>query len=275
MDSWTIEEPTELALGAVESVKIRLVAGHVDVVGTDGEARLEVTELVGPPLIVTLEDGRLVVTYDDLSWQGLFSWGRLHRRRTAVLSLAVPHSCPVQLGVVSASAIVSGMSGETSVRSVSGDVTLDGVSAAVSANTVSGNVETEALDGPLHFKTVSGHLTIAHGSTGQLRAKTVSGDVTADVDLSPGGRIGIESVSGDVRLRLAESVGAKVDLASISGHLDSAFEGLDSGERPGRRSRRGAIGDGSGSIHARTVSGSVALLRRPGPGTEDDTRSAE
>ncbi|CAN5282787.1 DUF4097 family beta strand repeat-containing protein [soil metagenome] len=265
MDRWIVDEPQVLELGAVRSLRIRVVAGDVDVVGTDGPARLEVHDIEGPPLQVTLSGGELVITYDDLAWPSLLSWiERRHLRRVS-LSVAVPRLCPVELGVVSASAIVSGIAGDTSVRSVSGTVALDGVRAPVSANTVSGNVETRSLHGPLRFKTVSGDLTVVDGASEVLRARTVSGDITIDLDVCAGGAVDLDSVSGDVIVRLPETVGLDVDLASTSGHLDCAFGGLTEVAKPGRRRLQGRVGDGTGRLHGRTVSGDIALLRRSGP----------
>ncbi len=93
--------------------------------------------MTGQPLVVSHSDGTLTVSYEDLSWDGLLGWLRPDRT-AATITITVPKDCPVQLGVVTASAIVSGISAATSVKSVSGGITLDGVTGAVDARTVSG-----------------------------------------------------------------------------------------------------------------------------------------
>lgn len=72
-----INNPETLEFDAVSDLRVRLVRGHVDVVGTDGPPRVEVHEIDGDPLVVTHDDGHLEVGYEDLgsvfdfeSWSG-------------------------------------------------------------------------------------------------------------------------------------------------------------------------------------------------------------
>jgi hypothetical protein len=270
MEQWRIEQPQTLDLTGVRRLAVRLVAGSVDVVGrpapggapdaADTAARVEVTQADGP-LLVTLDGDTLVVAHERLTWAGLLDWvGGAEAR--AVVSVAVPAGCPVEVGVVSADAVVSGVAAPTTVKSVSGDVTLDGVRADVTARTVSGHLETRGLAGALRFTTVSGDLTVVDGSSRHVRAETVSGQVTLDLDLPDGGRVELSSVSGDLTLRLPEAAGLQVDVKTLSGDLDSAFDGLTAERKPGRTTLRGRVGSGSAVLQAKTVSGDVTLLPR-------------
>ena len=261
MTSWTISEPTELDFDRVKALRVRIVAGSVNVVGTDDAARLEVTELEGPPLLATLEDGELVVTYEDVSWRGILSWVTSGTRH-ATVSLAVPWDCSVQLGVVTASATVSGIHGRTSVKSVSGEVTLEGLTDTVEAETISGALQTRSLAGDLRFSTVSGDLTVVDGSSNELRANSVSGDVTLDIDLMSGGRVDLTSISGHIQVRVPHDSGLHVELGSASGSVGSAFDGLSGEQVPGGRRIEGVLGSGAGALRASTVSGDVTVLRR-------------
>jgi uncharacterized protein YaiE (UPF0345 family) len=261
MTRWTISEPTELTLDPAKVLRVRIVAGSVNVVGTDDTARLEVNELEGPPLQVSLQDGELVVTYDDLSWRGLLSWVT-SRRRKATISLAVPWDCSVQLDVVTAAATVAGIHGRTSVKSLSGPVTLEGLTDTVEAETVSGDLETKSLAGDLRFSTVSGDLTVVDGSSNVLRANSVSGDLTLDMDPARAAEIELNSISGDLRVRLPHSTDVQVDIASAAGRLDTAFGGLSYERMPDNHRLGGTLGKGSGRLVASTVSGDIALLRR-------------
>jgi len=263
MDRWTVQEPTQIELDAVRRVEVRIVSGHVEVVGGDGPPRLEVSSIEGPPLHVRLADGVLEVSYEDLSWRGLMEWLRQERRR-AVVSIAVPRECEVELGVVTASALAAGVHGRIAVKSVSGEVVLDGVGSRVTAHTVSGNVESRGLRGELDFKTVSGDLTVVDARSGAVRAKTVSGDLTVDLHAVGEGGIELDSVSGDITLRLPGDADLAVDVRSTSGKLGSAFDGLAQDRQPGQRRLEGTLGEGAGRLRARTVSGDVALLRRVG-----------
>lgn len=267
MQEWRIETPQSLDLEGVQRLQVRLVAGSIDVVGRTedadaGAAHVEVTEVDGP-LVVKVEDGTLVISHERLTWGGLFDWGD-RGRACAVVSLSVPANCPIELGVVSADAVVSGIEADrTKVKSVSGDVTLDGVRSDISAQTVSGDLESRQLAGTLAFKTVSGDLTVVAGTSDSVRAETVSGDVTLDLDLQRDGRIDVSSVSGDLTLRLPESTGLTVDVKSMSGELDSALVGLTTERKPASSRLRGRIGDGAGALRVKTLSGDVTILARP------------
>lgn len=293
MERWTVEEPATYTLDEVSSLKVRLVRGHVDVVGTDGPPTVEVHEVEGDPLVVSNDGGRLEVGYEDLGsvfdfestsgkealqgmgealrellhegrtgqdWAARFSW--FGRRRRAVVSIAVPRQCPVRLNVVSASAVVAGLDDQAKIKSVSGDITLDGLSGDVDAHTVSGALEAQGLAAALTFATVSGDLTVVEATSARIEGHTVSGDLTADVDLADGGKLDLGSVSGDVTLRLAQSTAAKVHVLTTSGNTTSGFDELRTQRSPGKRSIEGVLGDGRGRVDVKTVSGDVHLLPR-------------
>jgi Putative adhesin len=262
---WRIDSPQSLDLEGVRRLNVRMVAGSIDVVGSSeaagtGGAHIEVSKLDGA-LTVTLEGDTLTIAHERLTWGGLLEWVGNHKA-SAVVSVSVPDACPVELGVVSAEAVVSGITADTKVKSVSGNVTLDGVNAGISAQTVSGDLETRHLEGKLRFTTVSGDLTVVDGSSSQVKAETVSGDIILDLDVPPGARLDLNSVSGDVTLRLPESASLQVEAKTMSGSLDSAFPGVTRDGKPGRSTLRGSIGTGDGFLMAKTVSGDVTLLRR-------------
>lgn len=263
MQRWTIDGPRRLTFGSVNTLDVRIVAGRLDVLASDGPPTLEVSEFdSASPLVVTYDEetGELSVAYKDLTWDGLLGWLRRDRRRT-VATLAVPRHCAVSAGVVSAPAVVAGFENRTQVKSVSGEIVLDGVSGEVSATTVSGDVESRAMAGDLSFRSVSGDLTVAHGEPRRLRANTVSGRVTADLRLKPTGYVTLTTVSGAVLVRLPEDVEADVTVRSTAGRLVSAFGELAGTGEPGARSLSGRLGGGMASLTATTVSGDVTLLK--------------
>ena len=129
---------------------------------------------------------------------------------------------------------------------------------------VSGNLEAQGLDGDIAFKSVSGDLTLAEGHLSRLDAKTVSGRVTADVDLAPAGEVRVGTVSGEVAIRLPGQTSATVSLRSLSGHVHTDFDGLDSADGPSAKNVAGTLGGGSGKLSVASMSGDVAILRCPG-----------
>ncbi len=261
MAHWTIEAPTNLDFENVTGLRVRLIAGSVAVLATGGKPSLDVASVTGDPLDVTYEDGVLTVTHENLTWEGLLKWLR-PQRPSATVTVTVPRQCQTQVGVVSATAVMSGISARASVKSVSGGITLDGVTGDVDANTVSGALEAQGINGKLNFNSVSGDLTLADGWVERLDANAVSGDVTADIDLDPLGGMRVTTVSGEVTLRLPAEADARVQLHSMSGDVRSEFAELRHVSAPASRSVSGSLGAGSGHVSVNTMSGRVMLLRR-------------
>ncbi|MET9591422.1 DUF4097 family beta strand repeat-containing protein [Streptomyces sp. NPDC006516] len=275
--TWTVAEPRKLTFDdPVTALHVRIVDGAVNVVGTDDTtARLEVSDIDGPPLVVTQEGGTLTVTYPDLPWQGFLTWlDRRNPRRRAAVSLAVPAGAVVEVGVVGAEAVLSGIRGRTELRGVTGDSTVVGLSGTVRAETVSGSLEAQSVSGDLRFQSVSGDLTVVDGSGTSVRAESVTGHMVLDLDASSKPTdIRLTSVSGEIAIRLPHPADAKVEANTASGAVSNAFEDLRVGGQWGAKKITGTLGAGTGKLKATTVSGSIALLRRPP--AQDHTYEAE
>ncbi|MEU6012909.1 DUF4097 family beta strand repeat-containing protein [Streptomyces sp. NPDC047515] len=276
VSTWAIDEPQKLTFDApVTSLNVRIVGGAVNVVGTEERtARLEISSIEGPPLIVTQEGGTLTVVYEGLPWNGFLDWfDRKGWHRSAVVSLAVPAGATVEVGVVGAGAVVSGIRGRTDIRGVTGDTTLVGLAGPVRAETVSGSMEAQSVTGELRFQTVSGDLTVVEGAGTSVRAESVSGNMVLDLD--PTGRptdVRLTTVSGEVAIRLPHPADATVEANTASGAVSNGFEDLRVSGQWGAKKITGTLGAGTGTLRATTVSGSIALLRRPP--AEDDPYDA-
>ncbi|WP_406240668.1 DUF4097 family beta strand repeat-containing protein [Streptomyces anulatus] len=274
---WTIAEPRKLAFeNPVTALHVRIVDGTVNVVGTDEpDARLEVSAIDGPPLVVTQEDGRLTVAYEDLPWPHFLGWFDPEvRHRSAVVTLVVPAAASVEVGAIGAGAVVSGISGRTEVRGISGDSTLVGLTGAVRGESLSGSLEAQGVMGDLRFHSVFGDLTVVDGAGASVRAESVSGAMVLDVD--PSGKptdIRLATVSGEIAIRLPHPADARVEANTASGSVSNAFEDLRVRGQWGSKKITGTLGAGTGTLRATTVSGSIALLRRPP--AEDDAYAAE
>ncbi|MFH9760110.1 DUF4097 family beta strand repeat-containing protein [Streptomyces anulatus] len=274
---WTIAEPRKLAFeDPVTALHVHIVDGTVNVVGTDEpDARLEVSAIEGPPLLVTQEDGRLTVAYEDLPWPHFLGWfDPKARHRSAVVTLVVPAASSVEVGSIGAGAVVSGISGRTEVRGISGDSTLVGLTGAVRGESLSGSLEAQGVTGDLRFHSVFGDLTVVDGAGASVRAESVSGAMVLDVD--PSGKptdIRLATVSGEIAIRLPHPADARVEANTASGSVSNAFEDLRVRGQWGSKKITGTLGAGTGTLRATTVSGSIALLRRPP--AEDDAYTAE
>ncbi|GHA73591.1 DUF4097 family beta strand repeat-containing protein [Streptomyces termitum] len=281
MTQWSVTEPVKLApTEPVTRLRVRVVGGAVNVVGTDeSTARVDIAEIEGPPLIVSQEGSTLTVTYEDLHWKGVLKWldHRSHKRR-AVVSVAVPAGAEVEVGAVTAETVVSGIRGRTEVRGVTGSTTLVGLSGPVRAESVSGALEAQSVTGALRVNSVTGDVTVIEGSGSAVRAETVSGDMVLDLDPAPAeappADIRLTSVSGEVAIRLPHPADARVEASTASGAVSNAFEDLRVGGDWGTKSITGTLGAGRGTLRATTVSGSIALLRRPEPAEDPEAPPA-
>ncbi|NDK26574.1 DUF4097 domain-containing protein [Streptomyces sp. TR1341] len=273
MSEWSVAEPRKLTFDApVSTLQVRIAGGTVNVMGVEeGPARLEVSDIEGPPLLVTHENGTLTVGYEDLTWQGFTKFlDRKSWRRSAVVSLAVPADAKVEVGTVGAGAVISGVRGPAVVRGVTGDTALVGLSGPVQANTVSGNLEAQSVTGELRFTSVSGDLTVVEGSGPAVRADSVSGSMIVDLDPEGPTDVHLTSVSGEIAIRLPHPADAEVEANTASGRISNAFEGLRVHGQWGAHKITGRLGAGTGRLRATTVSGAIALLRRP-DGSPDGT----
>lgn len=270
MPGWSVSEPQRISFEEpVRRLRVRTVSGKVNVVAGAGPARLEVSRVEGAPLQVELAHGELSVGYADQSWKD-FSWKSLsalvdkfRQKRVAVISLVVPPETAVEVGAVSSDNVLSGLAGPVRVGTASGDVTLVGLTGPAEATTVSGAVEAHGGSGDLRTNTVSGSLTVLAGSGGLLRAKGVSGPMTVDLLRPLRGDVELTNVSGDVAVRLPAPADAQVHAETTSGDVSSSFDQLTVGGLWAGRRITGTLGQGTGKLRITTVSGSVAVLRRP------------
>ncbi len=260
MSRWIADAPRRLDFDRVAALNVRLVAGTVAVLASDDTPSVVISELSGRPLRVDLDGGVLTVSYESLTWDGLLGWLKPWRDHVAV-TITVPASCRSRIGVLSASAVISGLRSGASVKSMSGDITLDGVTGDVDAETLSGEIAARDIDGAIRFKSMSGGLTLAGGVLSALDANTMSGAVTADAALSGGGSVHVSTMSGEVTLRLPAASDARVHLLSTSGPVRTDFDALRTVKAPASRTVSGNVGAGTGHVSVTTMSGAVTLLR--------------
>ena len=156
MAHWTIEAPTSLDFDDVTGLRVRLIAGSVAVLASDEKPALDVSNVSGDPLQVTYENGMLTIAHENLTWEGLLKWLR-PQRHSATVTVTVPRSCATQLGVVSANAVMCGIS-----TRASGDVRSEFTelrrSSAPASHSVSGSLG--AGSGHVSVTTMSGRVML-------------------------------------------------------------------------------------------------------------------
>ncbi|WEG09098.1 DUF4097 family beta strand repeat-containing protein [Microbacterium horticulturae] len=273
-EKWLIQ-PGQTRVIDIEDVtrlKIGLIGGQIDVVAHDEpNLRIEVHAVSGRDLRIEAIDGAVEIDHPQLGWDNFLDVFRHFGANgpKAEISVAVPRTAAVTLGVVSASALVSGLRTDARLNTVSGDLLVDGLTGDLTVNAVSGDVQIRGLAGALLANSVSGDVT-ASGSIAKAIVDTVSGpvliDSTGDVD-----RISLNTVSGDATIRLDEGRAANYVVRSVSGQvlIDGTVRS-GQGNGPGT-SYTGTTGQLSGSfadVRTNSVSGNLSVLRRPTDGVD-------
>ncbi len=265
MEKWIVHpgETRVIDLESVRELKIGLVGGQIDVIAHDEpSARIEVHGVTVKDLRIEMNDGRLEIDHPQLRWDNFLEVFRNFGAGgpKAEVSVAVPRAVALTLGVVSASALVSGLRTDAKLNTVSGDIIVDGLVGDVNANAVSGDVQVRELEGSLSANSVSGDVTVT-GAVTKASIDTVSGAMLVD-STGPVQSIALNSVNGAATIRLDRGLPANYVSRSVSGRVQ--IDGhVRSGSGPTNfTGSTGALAGQFVDVRANTVSGEITVLRR-------------
>lgn len=174
------------------------------------------------------------------------------------LEAEIPRGATLRVDSMSGSIEAAGLTGRQGYRTVSGAMRV-GSSGEVTAETVSGDVEVDApAELTLDWHSVSGSLRARSSMFRLARLDTMSGDALLAGPLHPDGGHRAHSVSGS--LRIEAHGGLTIETKSLSGAIRSEVEHRLEGA-PGRVVL--VTGDGRTRLRFDTVSGTATVLRRP------------
>jgi hypothetical protein len=280
LEKWIIHpgETRVIDIEDVRRLKIGLIGGQIDVVAHDEPGvRIEVHAVTIKDLRIEATGDVVEIDHPQLRWDNFLEVFRNFGAGgpKAEISVAVPRETALNLGVVTASALVSGLTTDVKLNTVSGDIIADGVTGDASVNAVSGDVQIRELTGSLNANSVSG--TVA--ATGRLRkatVDTVSGTVLVD-STGEVHSVNVNTVSGGVTVRLDEGLPANYAIRSVSGRVQ--VDGVvRSGQGSFTTNYNGSVGELSGSfadVRANTVSGEVTVLRRAALAPAEEPRPVQ
>jgi DUF4097 and DUF4098 domain-containing protein YvlB len=258
-EKWLIDDEKVIDFELVRSLKVSMIAGTVNIVGHDEPgARVEVHSVRGRAIKVSLDGDRLEIDHPQLSWENFIEvFTSFTGKASAEVSIMVPRDVALKFGIVSASALISGLRGGGTISTVSGDLVLDDLEGAIQVNSVSGEVSVRDHEGTVGARTVSGDITVS-GEIDRFTGETVSGSVFLDLKGLPDSAK-ISTVSGSITARVEPGVPARYSINMVSGKLQ-----LDDAEI------RGVNGSYTGShgvldkhwldFRANTVGGNISVL---------------
>jgi len=258
-EKWLVEDAKVIDVGLVRKLKVGLIAGKVDIIGHDEPtAHIEVHSVSGKALKVSIDGDTLEIDHPQLSWDNWVDVFKSFRGSArADISIMVPRDVELKFGVVSATALVSGLTEDASISTVSGDVVVDNLYGDLQLNGVSGEIAVRNHYGQITAKTISGDIT-ASGEIMKFSGNSVSGEIFLDVTGTPD-EITASTVSGSVTTRLAPGVAAQYKLNTVSGRIqldDAEIKGVH-GSYTGRY---GSLDKTWLEFRANTVSGSISVL---------------
>ena len=157
-------------------------------------------------------------------------------------------------------AVTDGSAGtRATAQTQSGGVRLTRLRAEqVQVETVSGNATLREVSGALTLKTVSGTVDASGLNSAAVSLNTVSGDARLSFAAPFSGSVAGTTVSGDITLSLWDNSDTRVDMTTTSGDLSCALPLADR-EGDGTRHLAGKLGEGTGSLKLQSVSGDLKI----------------
>ncbi|HEY8914345.1 DUF4097 family beta strand repeat-containing protein [Lacisediminihabitans sp.] len=259
LEKWLVDGEKVIDIELVRNLKVALIAGQVNIVGHDEPgARVEVHSVHGKSLKVSIDGDTLEIDHPQLSWDNFIDVFKSFRgSASADVSIMVPRDAALKFGVVSASALISGLTADARISTISGEVVVDNHRGDLELNAVSGELAVRNHSGKIAAHTVSGDVT-ATGEIVRFTCDGVSGNVFLDIAGTPD-EVRINSVSGDVTTRLEAGVAAQYRINTVSGKLqldDASITGV----RGSYTGKYGVLEKSWLDFKANTVSGDVSVL---------------
>jgi hypothetical protein len=153
--------------------------------------------------------------------------------------LHVPRQVAADLETVNGGIVLTGTRGKTRLATTNGGITVNGVQGDLDLGTTNGGIE-------------------VNRSAGAVRAETTNGAITAELtDFPDGDDLRFTTTNGGVSLRLPRDARLSIDAGTTNGriHTDLPVEG----GQPGKRSLKGEVNGGGGTLYIRTTNGGVEI----------------
>ena len=171
-EKWLVEDTKTIDIGLVRNLKVSLIAGKVDIIGHDEPtARVEVHSVSGKALKVSMDGDTLEIDHPQMSWDNFLDvFKSFTGTAKADVSIMVPRDIALKFGVISATALISGLTEDASISTVSGDVVIDNIYGDLQLNAVSGEIAVRNHYGEIAVKTISGDVA-ATGEIGRASCR--------------------------------------------------------------------------------------------------------
>ncbi len=161
-----------------------------------------------------------------------------------------------QISAASGAIEVSGVGGFLRVSSASGEVVLSDIKGDLKANAASGSIRVTKPGDRVDVSSASGSIDVS-GATSDLKVHAISGSINVSGDPSASRLWELKSVSGSVDIQVPSNSNFLLTAEATSGEIRTSIPVIL--EEQGKHSLRAHIGNSSGRIEVRTVSGGINL----------------
>jgi hypothetical protein len=204
--------------------------------------------------------------------------GNWSHSRGSQLTIKMPTASALNTDAYATDIVVTGITGEMDIESVSGDFRSTGNTSRMDVESVSGDIIIEDHAGIIFASSVSGDIDYS-GLATRIEIESVQGDidvnnqgrlaewefnsVSGDIDTRTNtAKTNIEynAVSGDVDIAFIDNINAVIEVETMSGDIANYI----TDDRPNEKRWVGnslsfTVGDGNGDIRISTVSGNVRI----------------
>ncbi|MBX3243831.1 MAG: DUF4097 family beta strand repeat protein [Acidobacteria bacterium] len=286
--SRSVREDSELSIAVGPKANIKLCVGEASV-KVNGWARSEVRVFVRGGMKFQFR----VLERDKSS--DLPSWVWVTRSDNTTgnecisadeIEMDVPTDSVLTIDGRSTNVVIDSVA-RTEVKIVEGNILMRNITGGVRATTYQGNLLLENSGGTVSLESTTGHIAAVGVESGQVgdvfRAKTasggisirevsyrqlqvnsISGSLTYDGKLLPGGVYSFKTSNGSILMTLPEDISARFNASYGFGSFQTAFpiSVTQKTDMPGSRTFVGTCGEGEANVTLQTVRGSIGLAKK-------------
>lgn len=258
--SWIVPGPARHDVEGVDALRVQLVAGSVSVHGHDSDhVHVEVAEVTGNPLEISVEGTRLSIGYPTLGWDG---WARrlgsYSSSDVARLTVHVPHGTTVHVATATADATVSDVAEDLTLMTASAALRVLRCRGAATLRSASGTVEVSDHVGPVRVSTAAARTEVT-GELPRTEVTSVAGSISVTTT-AHSAMADLATVSGAMRVQLPAGTGLSMTARTVTGQV--RVDGVD--RRPGGLTPTTVEDRGDGAVcflTTRSVAGSLDVVR--------------
>lgn len=132
--------------------------------------------------------------------------------------------------------------------------------ARLKVDAMNSSISTENVRSHVKLETMNGRIR-AVGLTGDAELDTMNGRIVASFDrLAAGQKVSVDTMNGQCEVFVPADANARIAASSMNGRVSSELPMMI--ERSSRRSLRGSLGKGEGSLSLDSMNGSLSIRAR-------------